>query len=107
MDTRKALLVKSLRELLIITAKNASRRYPRGKDQNINKPYVEDTSEKIRLKLKSYKIRSIVYTENTLPKPLCEPKTRVPTKDKSNIVYEIDCSNCEAVCFDESKRSLK
>ena len=74
---------------------------------NINKPYVEDTSEKIRLKLKSYKIRSIVYTENALPKPLCEPKTRVPTKDKSNIVYEIDCSNCEAVCFDESKRSLK
>ena len=32
---------------------------------------------------------------------------RVATEDKSNIVYEIDCSNCEAVSFGESKRSLK
>ena len=40
-------------------------------------------------------------------KLLCTPKDRVATEDRNNTVYEIDCSNCEAVCFDESKRSLK
>ena len=40
-------------------------------------------------------------------KLLCKPKDRVATEDKNNIVYEIDCSNCEAVYFSESKQSLK
>ena len=40
-------------------------------------------------------------------KLLCKAKDRVATEDKHNIVYEIDCSNCEAVYFGESKRSLK
>ena len=52
-------------------------------------------------------IRSTFYTENTLRKLLCKPKDRVATEDKNNIVYEIDCSNSEAVYFGESKRSLK
>ena len=40
-------------------------------------------------------------------KLLCKPKDRVASENKNNIVYEIDCSNCEAVYFNESKRSLK
>ena len=40
-------------------------------------------------------------------KLLSKPKDRVATEDKSNIVDEIDCSNCDAVYFGESKRSLK
>ena len=43
----------------------------------------------------------------TLRKLLWKPKDRVATEDKNNIVYEIDCSNCQAVYFGESKRSLK
>ena len=43
----------------------------------------------------------------TLRKLLCKPKDRVATEDKNNIVYEIDCSNCQTVYFGESKRSLK
>ena len=57
--------------------------------------------------LRSYKISSRFYTEKTLCKLLCKPKDWVATKDKNNIVYEIDCSNCQAVYFGESKRSLK
>ena len=72
-----------------------------------NLPYVEGTSEKLRHILRSHKIRSIFYTEKTLRKLLCKPKDRVATEDKNNIVYEIDCSNCEAVYFGESKQSLK
>ena len=74
---------------------------------SINLPYVEGTSEKLWRILRSHKIRSTFYTENTLRRLLCKPKDRVATEDKNNIVYEIDCSKCEAVYFGESKQSLK
>ena len=74
---------------------------------SINLPYVEATSKKLQRKLRSHKIISTFYTEMTLCQLLCKPKDRVATEDKSNIVYEIDCSNCQAVYFGESKRSLK
>ena len=70
---------------------------------SINLPYVESTSEKLRRILRSHKIRSTFYTENTLRKHLCEPKYQVATEDKNNMVYKIDCTNCEAVYFSESK----
>ena len=73
---------------------------------SINLLYVEDTSEKLWRILRSPKIRCTFYTENTLRKLLCKPEDRVATEDKNNIVYEIDCSICEAVYFGESKRSL-
>ena len=57
--------------------------------------------------LRSRKIRSTFYTEIILCKLLCKPKDRVATENKNNVVYEIDCSNCQAVYFGESKRSLK
>ena len=74
---------------------------------SLNLPYVEGISEKLRPILRSHKIRSTFCTEMTLRKLLFQPKDQVATEDKSNIVYEIDCSNCEAVYFGESKRSLK
>ena len=60
---------------------------------SINLPYVEGTTEKLRRILRSHKIRSTFYTENTLRKLLCKPKDRVATEDENNIVYQIDCSN--------------
>ena len=39
--------------------------------------------------LRSYEIRSTFYTEKTLRKFLCNPKGRVATEGKNNIVYEI------------------
>ena len=74
---------------------------------SINLPYVEGTSEKLRRILRSHKIRSTFCTEMTLCKLICKPKGRVATEDKNNIAYKIDCSNCQAVYFGESKRSLK
>ena len=74
---------------------------------SINLPYVEGTSERLRRILRSHKIRSIFYTGKTLRKLLCKPKQPVATVDKNNIVHEIDCSNCQAVYYGESKRSLK
>ena len=105
MDIKKALLVKSFKGLLTITAclshNTANAR------MRINLSYVEGTTEKLRHILRSHKRRSTFSTEKTLRKLLCKPKDRVATEDKNNIVYEIDCSNCEAAYFGESKRSLK
>ena len=69
---------------------------------SINLLSVKGTSEKLRRILRSHKIRSTFYTEKTLRKLLCKPKDRVATEDKNNIVYKIDCSNCESVYFGES-----
>ena len=74
---------------------------------SINLPYVEGTSKKLRHILRSHKIRLTLYKEIVLRKLFCKPKYRGATKDKNNIDYEIDCSNCQAVYFGESKWSLK
>ena len=74
---------------------------------SINLPPVEVTREKLWCICRSHKIRSTFFTENTLHKLLCKPKDGVATEIKNNIIYEIDCSNCEAVYFGESKWSLK
>ena len=65
---------------------------------------LKELQSDIRCILRSHKIRLTFYTEMTLRKLLCKPKDRVATEDKNNIVYEIDCSNCQAVYFGESKR---
>ena len=74
---------------------------------SINLPNVEDTNEKLQRILKSHKIRSTFYTESTLSKLLYKPKDWVTKEDKNNIIFASNCSNCEAVYFGESKRSLK
>ena len=43
----------------------------------------------------------------SLHKLLCKPKDGVAAEDKNIIGYEIECSNCQAVSFGKSKRSLK
>ena len=72
---------------------------------SINLSYVEGANKNLRPILRSHKIRSTFYIESTLCKLLIKLKDRVTTKDKSNIVYEIYCSNCEAVYFAESLTS--
>ena len=64
---------------------------------SVNFPFFECISEKLRLILRSNKIRSTFYTESTLRERLCKPKARVATEDKNKIIYEINCSNSEAV----------
>ena len=73
----------------------------------MNLPYVKGTSGKLRRIRRSHKIRSTFYTKMTFRKLLCKPRDQVATQDKNSILYEIDCSNCQAVYFGESKRPLK
>ena len=64
---------------------------------NINLPYVEGVSEKLRRILRFHKIRSTFYTKSTLRKLLSNSKDRDLTENKNNIVYKIGCSTCKAV----------
>ena len=91
MDIFKALLVKSLSELLTITA-CLSQQKTQAKDiqeedirMSINLPYIEDTSEELQHILRSHRIRSTF----TLCKLLCKFNDWVATEDKNNIVYEL------------------
>ena len=71
MDTSKALLVKSLRELVCLSHNNTSQKYPKGRDQHEYKfTDVKGTSEKLQHILRSHKIRSTVSTDTTLHKLL-------------------------------------
>ena len=77
---------------------------------NKNDLHKENARIKQVLKENGYResiINKIFYTEMTLHKLLCKSKDRVSTEDKNNIVYEIDCSNCQAVYFGESNWSLR
>ena len=81
MDTRKTLLVKSLRELFNNHSLSQSQQQAQATDiqeeeigMSINLPYVEGTSEKLWCILKSNKRRSTLYMETALHKPLCKPK---------------------------------
>ena len=81
MDIKKVLLVKSVGELLVITAclsHNDKRKAINIQEDGIkmctNLPYVEGTSDKLPGIFRSYKIRATFYIENTLRKVLCKPK---------------------------------
>ena len=50
---------------------------------SINLPYVEGTSKELWHILKSRKIRSTFYTENTLRKLPCKPNDRLASEDKN------------------------
>ena len=104
MDIRKVLLVSIISIIFKIITNNHSLLQSQQLTQatdvqeeelriSINLPYAEGISEKLRRILRSHKIRSSFYTENTLRKLLCKPKDRVATEDKNNIGYEILCSN--------------
>ena len=60
--------------------------------------YVEGSIEKRPRIFRPSNIRSTFYIENTSRKLLCKLKDQ----DKNNVKNEIDCSNCNAVYFDES-----
>ena len=103
----KALLVKYLRALLTTTV---CRSHNNGHKPQISKSmrskwvYIYLT---LKVLVRKYSVKSNFYIGNTLRKLLCKPKYRATKKGKSNIVYEIHCSNCDEVYFDESERPLK
>lgn len=71
-------------------------------------PYVKDLSYKIRNIFKN--IPQIVITDkvsSTLNKSLFSKlKDKIDTKNKSNVIYKIDCNNCNGTYIGQTKRLL-
>ena len=73
---------------------------------SINLPYLKGSSEKLQHILRSHKMRSTFYIENTLHKVLCKPKDLVATDDINTSCPSVSvrCASVASLVnnFDES-----
>ena len=75
--------------------------------RRINLPYIQGISEQLQRRLSQHNIKSTFYTTTTLRKILPSPKDPILTEEKHNIIYKLDCKDCDAVYMDESKRAYQ
>lgn len=57
--------------------------------------YLGVTSESLGSILRSWRMRSLFYTENAFFKLIHKPKDQVASEGGNNVFYVIDCSYCE------------
>ena len=75
--------------------------------RRINLPYIQGISEQLQRTLSQHNIKSTFYTATTLHKILPSPKDPIPTEEKHNVIYKLDCKDCGAVYIGESKRAYQ
>ena len=75
-------------------------------NKKINLPYIQGASEQLRRTFNKYSIRTTFYTPTTLRRLLSKPKDPIPKEDRNNVIYQLDCKNCETVYAGETKRTL-
>ena len=74
---------------------------------NINIPYVPGVSDTLKRIFRKHNIKCTFNSKETLRKILSHPKDKLQPDHLSNVVYEIPCSNCDAVYIGETKRRFK
>ena len=70
-------------------------------------PYVQGTSEKIRRVLNEAGVGVAMRPVHTIRHVLPSPKDPYTSEDKSCIIYQIPCSDCDYVYIGQTKRGLK
>ena len=70
-------------------------------------PYIQGVSEAVTRILSDIDVQVYMKPFRTLRRILFHPKDRVPDDDKSNVVYKINCRDCDASYVGETKRALK
>ena len=73
----------------------------------VSVPYIKGTSERASRILKKFNIKLGSKPSNTLQNQLGNAKQKRNTKDKSNVVYEIDCENCEKKYIGKLRKDWK
>ena len=63
----------------------------------------KNSSEQLRRTFNKYNIRTTFYTPTTLRSLLSKPKDPIPKEDRNNVIYQLDCKDCEAVYVGETK----
>ena len=71
--------------------------------RRINLPYILCLSEQLQRTLSHHNIKSAFCAAVTLRRILPGPKDPIPTEKKHNIIYKLDCKDCDAVCMGESR----
>ena len=69
--------------------------------------YIQGVSEAVTRILSDINVQVYMKPFRTLRRILSRPKDRIPDDDKSNVVYKINCRNCDASYVGETKRALK
>ena len=75
-------------------------------NKKINLPYIQGASEQLRRTFNKYNMKTTFYTPTTLRSLLSKPKDPIPKEDGNNVIYQLDCKDCEAVYVGETKRTL-
>ena len=75
-------------------------------NKKINLPYIQGPSEQLRKTFNKYNIKTTFYTPATLRSFLSKPIDPIPKEDRNNVIYQLNCKDCEAVYVGETKRSL-
>ena len=66
-------------------------------------PYIKDFFEKVKLSLKPFNITLLPIMSNTLNNIIKRGKDKNDPLDSPNVVYQINCKNCDASYVGESK----
>ena len=69
--------------------------------------YIQGVSEAVTRILSDIDIQVHMKPFRTLRRILSHPKDRILDNDKSNVVYKINCCDCDASYVGETKRALK
>ncbi|XP_072041346.1 uncharacterized protein [Amphiura filiformis] len=73
----------------------------------ITLPYLEGTSEQLRRAFKTAGVPTAFKPYRTLRQTLVSPKDKVDKLKQSGTVYEISCSDCDAMYIGETGRKLE
>ncbi|VDP43754.1 unnamed protein product [Schistosoma mattheei] len=69
-------------------------------------PYRSETSEEAKRILNKHDIRVYFRASNTLRSTLVKVKDRLPKEEQQDIMYEINCRDCNAAYVGERSRQL-
>ena len=70
-------------------------------------PYVQNLTEPIKRVLQQVGMGVAMKPVCVLSDIFCKPKDKVLDKEKSSLVYQISCRDCNAVYIGETGQSLK
>jgi len=70
-------------------------------------PFLPNITEEFRSIFKDLNVKLSYFSLNKLNKFIKVHKDRVPTNCKTNVVYKIDCSDCDASYVGQTSRMLK
>ena len=73
-------------------------------NKKIKLPYIPRANEQVRRTFEKYNIKTTFYTPTTLRSLLSKPKDPIPKEDKNNVIYQLDCKDCEAVLMLEKQK---